>query len=146
MLNMENYQGNTNYNLVEDSDIVNSLSSSDTNKALSALQGKNLNDKINAIKINSINNALITIGTINLNIQNKAYAIIFTGQQIKEMLDLSSYSYKNVVACVTNGNASLLGEKIDATYMSTDGSLSITFNNAVSGNFAINYAILYKLD
>lgn len=146
MLNMENYQGNTNYNLLEDKDIVNSLTSSDTNKALSALQGKNLNDKFNAIKINSINNVLITVGTINLNIQNKAYAILFTGEQIKEMLSLSSYSYKNVVAVVTNGDASLLGQKIDATYMSTDGSLSITLATNAAGNFAINYAIIYKLD
>lgn len=146
MLQMENYQGNTNYNLLEDSDIVNSLSSSDTNKALSALQGKNLNNKINGIKINSVNNALIAIGTIRLNIQNKAYAMLFTGEQIKQMLGLSSYSYKNVVAVVTNGDASLLGEKIDATYMSTDGSLSITLATSAAGNFAINYAILYKLD
>lgn len=146
MLKMENYQGTTDYNLLEDIDIVNSLSSSDTNKALSSLQGKNLNDKINGIKINSINNVLITVGTINLNIQNKAYAVLFTGQQIKEMLRLSSYSYKNVVAVVTNGDASLLGQKIDATYMSTDGSLSITLATSAAGNFAINYAILYKLD
>lgn len=146
MLNMENYQGTTDYNLLEDSDIANNLISSDTNKALSALQGKNLNDKINAIKINSINNALIINDTISLNIQSKAYATLFTGEQIKEMLGLSSYNYKNVVAVVTNGNSSLLGQKIDATYMSTDGSLSITFNNAVSGNFAINYAIIYNLD
>lgn len=146
MLQMENYQGNIDYNLLEDSDIVNSLSSSDTNKALSALQGKNLNDKINGIKINSVNNALITIGTINLNIQSKAYAMLFTGQQIQEMLSLSSYSYKNVVACVTNGDSSLLGQKIDATYMSNDGSLSITLNNPAAGNFAINYVIIYKLD
>lgn len=49
MLQMENYQGNTNYNLLEDSDIVNNLTTTDTNKALSALQGKNLNDNINRI-------------------------------------------------------------------------------------------------
>ena len=146
MLNMENYNGDTNYNLLEDTDIVNSLSSSDTNKPLSASQGKLLSDRLNAIKINSIDNALITIGTISLNIKNKAYAMLFTGQQIKEMLHLSSYSYKNVVAVVTNGDASLLGQKVDATYMSTDGSLSITLNNPAAGNFAINYAILYKLD
>lgn len=143
---MENYQGTRDYNLLEDSDIVNSLSSSDTNKALSALQGKNLNNKLNGIKINSVNNALITVGTITLNIQNHAYAILFTGDQIKQMLGLSSYNYKNVVAVVTNGDASLLGQKVDATYMSTDGSLSITLNNAAAGNFAINYAIIYKLN
>ena len=49
MLQMENYQGNTNYNLLEDSDIVNTLTSTATNKALSALQGKTLNDNINSI-------------------------------------------------------------------------------------------------
>lgn len=146
MIQLENYNADTNYNILEDDDIVDSLTSTATNKALSALQGKNLNDKFNGIKINSINNALIAIGTITLNIQNRAYTTLFTGQQIKEMLGLSSYSYENVVAVVTNGNASLLGQKIDATYMSTDGSLSITFNNAASGNFAINYAIIYKLD
>lgn len=47
MLNMENYQGTTNYNLLEDSDIVNNLTSGGTNKPLSALQGKILNSKIN---------------------------------------------------------------------------------------------------
>lgn len=46
MLKMENYQGTTNYNLVEDIDIVNNLTSSDTNKALSANQGKVLNESI----------------------------------------------------------------------------------------------------
>lgn len=146
MLNMENYQGTTDYNLLEDTDIVNSLSSSDTNKALSALQGKNLNDKLNGIKINSVHNALITIGKITLNIQSKAYATLFTGAQIEQMLGLSSYSYENVVAVVTNGNSSLLAQKIDSTYMSTDGSLSITLNNSSSGNFLINYAIIYNMD
>lgn len=49
MLNVENYQGTTNYNLLEDTDIVNNLTSSDTNKALSANQGKLLNDKLNTV-------------------------------------------------------------------------------------------------
>lgn len=41
---MENYQGTTNYNLVEDKDIVNNLTTTSTNKALSANQGKTLKD------------------------------------------------------------------------------------------------------
>lgn len=49
MLNMENYQGTTNYNLLEDKDIVNNLTTTATNKALSASQGKTLNDTINGI-------------------------------------------------------------------------------------------------
>ena len=46
MLNMENYKGTTNYNLLEDDDIVNNLVTTATNKALSANQGKVLNDSI----------------------------------------------------------------------------------------------------
>lgn len=127
-------------------DVRDNLTSTETGAPLSANQGKVLNDKLNAIKIKSINNALIRSGTINLNIKGNAYAILFTGDQIKQLLGLSSYNYQKVVAVVTNGNASLLAEKIDATYMSTDGSLSITLNNAANGNFAINYAIIYNLD
>lgn len=46
MLKMENYQGNTNYNLLEDSDIVDNLTTTSTNKVLSANQGKVLNQYI----------------------------------------------------------------------------------------------------
>lgn len=46
MLKMENYQGTTNYNLVEDKDIVDNLTTSATNKALSANQGKLIFDNI----------------------------------------------------------------------------------------------------
>lgn len=42
MIQLENYNGDTNYNLLEDDDIVNSLTSTATNKALSANQGKQL--------------------------------------------------------------------------------------------------------
>ena len=46
MLQMENYQGNTDYNLLEDSDIVNNLTTTATNKVLSANQGKTLKELI----------------------------------------------------------------------------------------------------
>lgn len=139
------YSGRNNFAL-DDTDIINNLETTSTNKVLSASQGKVLNDKFNGIKIKSMNNALIISGTIMLNIQGNAYSILFTGDQIKQMLDLSSYNYQKVVAVVTNGDASLLGEKIDATYMSIDGSLSIVLNVAATGNFAVNYAIIYNLD
>ena len=126
--------------------VVDNLTNEGKQLPLSAKQGKVLNDKFNGIKIKSINNALMISGAINLNIQGTAYAILFTGDQIKQLLGLSTYNYQKVVAAVTNGNASLLGEKIDATYMSTDGSLSIALNAVASGNFMINYVIIYNLD
>lgn len=46
MLQMENYQKTTNYNLLEDKDIVNNLTTTSTNKVLSANQGKILNEYI----------------------------------------------------------------------------------------------------
>lgn len=49
MIQLENYNGDTNYNLLEDDDIVNSLTSSETNKALSANQGKQLKTLIDNV-------------------------------------------------------------------------------------------------
>lgn len=43
---MENYQGTTNYNLLEDKDIVDNLTTAQSNKVLSANQGKILNQYI----------------------------------------------------------------------------------------------------
>lgn len=49
MIQLENYNADTNYNILEDDDIVNNLTSTATNKALSANQGKIINTKINNI-------------------------------------------------------------------------------------------------
>lgn len=49
MIQLENYNADTNYNVLEDDDIVNTLTSTATNKALSANQGKLLNDNINSV-------------------------------------------------------------------------------------------------
>lgn len=146
MLPIYEYNGTLAGNLLENTDVINALTSSETTKPLSAAQGKALNNKLNGIKIKSINNALMISGVISINIQGNAYATLFTGDQIKQMLGLSSYNYQKVVAAVTNANASLLGQKIDATFMSTDGSLSITLNSAASGNFLVSYVIIYNLD
>lgn len=49
MIQLENYNADTNYNILEDDDIVNSLTSTATNKALSANQGKQLKTLIDGI-------------------------------------------------------------------------------------------------
>lgn len=46
MIQLENYNADTNYNLLEDKDIVDNLTTTATNKALSANQGKALNTSI----------------------------------------------------------------------------------------------------
>lgn len=49
MIQLENYNADTNYNILEDDDILNTLTSTATNKALSANQGKNLKDSIDSL-------------------------------------------------------------------------------------------------
>lgn len=49
MIQLENYAGNTDYNILEDDDIVNNLTTTATNKALSANQGKQLKTLIDSI-------------------------------------------------------------------------------------------------
>lgn len=44
-----NYRGNKNVSIIQPSDVVNNLNSTETNKPLSALQGKNLNAIIDSI-------------------------------------------------------------------------------------------------
>lgn len=73
MLKMENYNGDTNYNLLEDSDIVNNLTSGGTNYPLSAEQGKILNSKINEKPKILWEGAFLSFGqsiTLNENIFN----------------------------------------------------------------------------
>lgn len=49
MLSIYEYNGSLAGNLLEDMDVINALTSSDTTKPLSAAQGKALNDKINKL-------------------------------------------------------------------------------------------------
>lgn len=103
MIQLENYVGNTNYNILEDDDIVDSLTSSATNKALSANQGKTLKD----FQTKLVNNETITqlwsgsasgwsndidIG-VNLADYEKLYFVIDTGNFITEMDIPENYNF-----------------------------------------------------
>lgn len=50
MLNMESYDKSETYNLLEDTDVINNLTSSNTNVPLSANQGRMLNQSIEALE------------------------------------------------------------------------------------------------
>lgn len=54
MLAIYKYNGSLAGNLLENTDVVNTLNSSETTKSLSAAQGKVLNDKINTIKFTEL--------------------------------------------------------------------------------------------
>lgn len=103
MLQMENYQGTTDYNLLEDSDIVNNLTTSATNKALSANQGKTLKDFQTKLVNNETIKQLwsgsasewsndINIG-VNLADYEKLYFVIDTTNFIAEMDIPKNYNF-----------------------------------------------------
>ena len=103
MLQMENYQGNTDYNLLEDTDIVNNLTTTATNKALSANQGKTLkdfqtklvnNETIKQLWSGSANDWSndINIG-VSLADYEKLYFVIDTNNYIVEMDIPKNYNF-----------------------------------------------------
>lgn len=128
MLQMENYQGNTDYNLLEDSDIVNNLTSSDTNKALSANQGKTLKEFQKKLVNNETIKQLwsgsasewsnnINIG-VNLADYEKLYFVIDTSNFIAEMDIPKNYNFATsesayyVCAWCSNNQPVSLGFKV----------------------------------
>ena len=74
MIQLENYIADTNYNLLEDKDIVNNLTTTETNKALSANQGKILNEYIT----NSDNVVQLWTGSTQANPNNVALSDRYT--------------------------------------------------------------------
>lgn len=94
MLQMENYQGTTDYNLLEDSDIVNNLTTTATNKALSANQGKQLKTLIDNVMPDITKDTEIPL---NFNLfGSKAYL------KIVHIGALTPNSYPNVSNGVSN--------------------------------------------
>lgn len=98
MIQLENYNGDTNYNLLEDDDIVNTLTSTATNKALSANQGKILNEEIVEVNTDITNLQKITDHTVNT-VQELNYkclgktfvrkTIQFTSQSTRSNIDIT---------------------------------------------------------
>lgn len=128
MIQLENYAGNTNYNLLEDDDIVNSLTNTSTNKALSANQGKTLKDFQTKLVNNETIKQLwsgsasdwandIDIG-VSLSDYEKLYFVIDTNNYIAEMDIPKNYNFATgestyyVCAWCSNNQPVSLGFKV----------------------------------
>ena len=98
-----NYQGNNNVSILQPSDVVNNLSSTETDQPLSANQGKILNTSITTINSNitSINNKISSLTNHTVNeIQSVNYqclgkkfvrkTIQFASQSTKSTIDIKS--------------------------------------------------------
>lgn len=91
MIQLENYNADTNYNILEDDDIVNSLTSTATNKALSANQGKTLNDTINGI---------INVSEYHVTMQNNTNIYLKKFGKIVIGVIAASTSYDNTTGTI----------------------------------------------
>lgn len=100
MLNMENYQGTTDYNLLEDKDIVNNLTTTATNKALSANQGKQLKTLIDNLLPDLVVGQEIPL-SFNLWTGHKAYLkMVHTGALTAGSAPKISHGIQNAEVCI----------------------------------------------
>lgn len=140
MLQMENYQGNTNYNLLEDSDIVNNLTSSDTNKALSANQGKVLNKSISDLSKHFLideNIGLYTSGKATL--KHQSNSILSANVTMPTSINNADYlclmSIHNV-----NGSAMYIGNSMNYEISGNNLKLEFVSNGGFQSGHVVEVA------
>lgn len=141
MLQMENYQKTTNYNLLEDKDIADNLTTTETNKALSANQGKILKDGMDAVFGNV---KKFRAGQIILSF-NGANGQIFTKDQVDEILGVTDSSGTNVILLVQNADLNSSSSKYltSAYYNESSQKWGVHFDGTVSGGAKVNYMLVY---
>lgn len=87
MLQIYEYNGSLAGNLLENTDVVNALTSSDTTKPLSAAQGKVLNDKI--LKINKHITSMRYVTKVFQLSTASGFIDLYSKAQLMELLGLS---------------------------------------------------------
>ena len=131
MLQMENYQKTTNYNLLEDKDIVNNLTSSDTNKVLSANQGKILNTNITDLSKHFLideNIGLYTSGKATLTHQSNS--ILAANVTMPTSINNKDYLCLMTIHNVS-GSAMYIGNSL--TYEISGNNLKLEFGSSGGG-------------
>lgn len=131
MLQMENYQKTKNYNLLEDKDIVNNLTSSDTNKALSANQGKILNTNIEDLSKHFLideNIGLYTSGKATLTHQSNS--ILAANVTMPTSINNTDYLCLMTIHNVS-GSAMYIGNSM--TYEISGNNLKLEFGSSGGG-------------
>lgn len=131
MLQMENYQKTTNYNLLEDKDIVDNLTTTQSNKVLSANQGKILNTNITGLSKHFLidgNIGLYTSGKATLTHQSNSILVanITLPTSINDTDYLCLMTLHNV-----SGTAMYIGNAM--TYSISGNNLKLEFGSSGGG-------------
>lgn len=131
MIHLENYNGDKNYNFLEDDDIVNNLTSTATNKALSANQGKVLNTNINGISKHFLidgNIGLYTSGKATLRYQSSS--ILVANITMPSSINNTDYLCLMTIHNVS-GTAMYIGNSL--TYEISGNNLKLEFGSNGGG-------------
>lgn len=131
MLQMENYQGNTNYNLLEDKDIVDNLTTTATNKVLSAKQGNALNNSISGVSKHFLidgNIGLYTSGKATLTHQSNS--ILSANVALPTSINNKDYLCLMTIHNVS-GSAMYIGNSM--TYEISGNNLKLEFGSSGGG-------------
>lgn len=149
MLPIYEYNGTLAGNLLENTDVVNALTSSETTKPLSAAQGKALNDKI--LKILKINKNITSMRYVTTVVQlstASGFIDLYTKAQLMELLGLSGTINKfneKIWFQVISGDWSSNNVYIPA--MAYDNSRDVMYarvDNGRIGACRFNFLIVYS--
>lgn len=147
MLPIYEYNGNLAGNLLENTDVINALTSSDTTKPLSASQGKILNDKI--LKINKNITAMRYVTKVFHLTNSNGFMDLYTKTQIMELLGLSGSIDKfneRVTFHIINGDWSTQNMYVNGmAYNPAKECMVIHYDNGTAnGACRLNFLIVYS--
>ena len=141
-----NYDDSRSYNLLQDSDIVNNLTSGGTNKPLSAQQGKVLNDKI--LSINKHITSMRYVTKVFQLQTASGFIELYTKAQLMELLGLSGsinkFNEKIWFQVITGDWTSNNAYIIAMAYDNTRDVMYARVENGTIGNCRFNFLIVYS--
>lgn len=148
MLSLYDYNGSLAGDLLEDTDVINALTSSESARPLSAAQGKALNDKMNTIQTMVGNSKLYYVSKIIQVSEGTVVVSVYTQDELKEMLGITEDSGFNnrITAAVINGAKNTQSANIVAcNYEETTKALRIKCEDAQPGSLRVNLLIAFNV-
>lgn len=148
MLPIYEYDGTLAGNLLENTDVVNALTSSETTKPLSAAQGKALNNKINNVQAMFGTATKLYYASKIIQVSEGTVVVtVYTQDELKEMLGITEDREFNnrITAAVINGAKNTQSANIVAcNYEETTKALRIKCEDAQSGSLRVNLLIAFN--
>lgn len=149
MLPIYEYDGTLAGNLLENTDVINTLTSSDNTKPLSAAQGKALNNKINNVQaMFGTPIKLYYVSTVVQVSGGSVTATVYTQDELKEMLGITQdngFSNRITVAVINGARNTQAAAVVACNYEEKNKALRIKCEEAQSGSLRVNLLIAFNV-